>query len=203
MTWRIFAHPGAWVGAVVLLCTAPALAAGAGESGTSPGMKFFWEVLNLAILVGAIIYLGRRGIRDFFTDLRKGIRNELDKAAQLLSDAEDRYATWEAKLAGLDEELQKIRETEQRRVKQERTHILEEARLNAQRIAENATAQVERELRRAEEELRKEASELAVEMAARFLNEQVGDDDRKRLMDEFIARVEQTPANNEEGMQSE
>ena len=203
MTWRIFAHPGAWVGAVVLLCTAPALAAGAGESGTSPGMKFFWEVLNLAILVGAIIYLGRRGIRDFFTDRRTGIRNELDQAAQLLSDAEDRYATWEAKLAGLDEELQKIRETEQRRVKQERTHILEEARLNAQRIAENATAQVERELRRAEEELRKEASELAVEMAARFLNEQVGDDDRKRLMDEFIARVEQTPANNEEGMQSE
>ncbi len=203
MTWRIFAHPGAWVGAVVLLCAAPALAAGAGESGTSPGMKFFWEVLNLAILVGAIIYLGRRGIRDFFTDRRTGIRNELDQAAQLLSDAEDRYATWEAKLAGLDEELQKIRETEQRRVKQERTHILEEARLNAQRIAENATAQVERELRRAEEELRKEASELAVEMAARFLNEQVGDDDRKRLMDEFIARVEQTPANNEEGMQSE
>lgn len=203
MTWRNFTHPGVWVGAVVLLCAAPALAAGGGETGTSPGMKFFWEVLNLLILVGAIIYLGRRGIQDFFADRRTGIRNELDQAAQLLSDAEDRYATWEAKLAGLDEDLQKIRETEKRRVKQERTHILEEARLNAQRIAENATAQVERELRRAEEELRKEASELAVEMAARFLNEQVGDDDRNRLMDEFITRVEQTPASNEGGVSSE
>ena len=114
MNWRKYPHWEIWVGVAVLLCAVPALAAGGDESGSSPGMKFFWEVLNLLILVGAIIYLGRRGIQDFFTDRRTGIRNELDQAAQLLSDAEDRYATWEAKLAGLDEDLQKIRETEKR-----------------------------------------------------------------------------------------
>lgn len=182
----------------VLLLASPVLAAGDGEAG-SPGMKFFWEVLNLLLLLGAIIYLGRRGIRDYFADRRTGIRNDLDQAAQLLADAEDRYATWEGKLADLDNELRKIRETEQRRVKQERAHILEEARQNAQRIAENAGTLVDRELRRAEESLREEASQLAVEMAARILSEQVNDQDRARVMDEFISRVEQMPANDGTG----
>ena len=186
------------VGASALLIAAPAQAASGGEGGAD-WERFFWEVMNLALLVGVIIYLGRRGIRDYFTNRRIGIRNELDQAAQLLKDAEERYATWEAKLADLESELQKIRETEQLRVKQERGHILEEARLNAERIAENATVLVDRELRRAEEALRQEASELAVEMAARYLSERVSDEDRKRLMDEFIARVEETPASNGAG----
>ncbi|MFP8874944.1 MAG: hypothetical protein VCB42_10600 [Myxococcota bacterium] len=185
-------------GPAALLTAAPALAAGDAEGGSDWGI-FFWELLNLALLIGAIIYLGRRGIRDYFTNRRIGIRNDLDQATQLLKEAEDRYATWEAKLADLDSELQKIRETEQRRVKQERGHLLEEARLNAERIAENASALVERELRRAEESLRREASELAVEMAARYLSERVNDDDRKRLMDEFITRVEETRASDGAG----
>ena len=142
-----FAKCGLLVAIAVVLAS-PVLAAA--DGGMSPGVKFFWEVVNLVLILGAIVYLGRRGIREVFANRRTGIRNELDQAAQLLKDAEDRYATWEAKLAGLDEELQKIRETEQRRVKQERAHILEEARVSAQRIAENATAQVDRELRRAE-----------------------------------------------------
>ena len=69
----------------------------------------------------------------------------------------------------------------------------------AERIAENATVLVDRELRRAEEALRQEASELAVEMAARYLSERVSDEDRKRLMDEFITRVEETPASDGAG----
>ena len=49
---------------------------------------------------------------------------------------------------------------------------------------------VEQELRRAQKELREEASSLAIELAAQILEQQVGEPDRDRLMDEFISRVE-------------
>jgi F0F1-type ATP synthase membrane subunit b/b' len=40
--------------------------------------------------------------------------------------------------------------------------------------------------------LRDEASDLAVELAAEMLREQVTANDRERLLEEFIQRIEQT-----------
>ena len=80
-----------------------------------------------------------------------------------------------------------------RRAEAEREAILADAQVAAERIHRNAVATVEQELRRAQSELRREASELAVELAANLLRDRVRDDDRSRLMDEFISSVEQSP----------
>lgn len=178
------------LGLVVLVATlvvaGPALAAGGGN----PWVKFSWEVANLLILIGVIVYFARTPIKQFFAERREGIRGDLSSAAQVLADAEARFAQWQEKMSELDAELEKIRSTELRRVEQERQRILEEAQEIAERIKRDAAIAVEREQRRAQVALQKEAGVLAVDMAAQILREQMANDDRARLVDEFIARVE-------------
>jgi F-type H+-transporting ATPase subunit b len=71
--------------------------------------------------------------------------------------------------------------------------LLADARAAAERIRSDAANAVDHEVRRAQANLRAEASQLAVELAAGILREQVTTQDRDRLIDEFIARIERTP----------
>lgn len=176
--------------ALVLLAT-PALAGEGGEGGGSG--EFVYHAVNLLILLAVLFYFARKPVRAFFSDRHSAIRGELDEAARLRKEAEQRFAKWQRKLVDLERELEEIRTTARERAATEREHILADARAAAERTRRDATAAIEREVRRARVALREEASDLAVEAAAGMLREQVGPADRERLVDEFIARIESAP----------
>jgi F-type H+-transporting ATPase subunit b len=159
----------------LVLRAGPALAAGGEEHGGG-GEGLLWPLLNFALLVGVLFFLTRKPIQAFFAERRRGIQTELDQAADLQRQAEE------------------IRRLGRERAEAEREQILADARESAARIERTARSAIEQELRRARESLRDEASDLAVDLASGLLRERVTDADRDRLLDEFIARVEQTPA---------
>jgi F-type H+-transporting ATPase subunit b len=175
----------------VCLTAVPSLAAGGGEEG---GSGLFFPILNFVLLIAVLIYFVRQPAQAYFSDRRDRIADELRTAAQLKKDAEERYAKWQRRLADLETELESIRETSLERAATEREHILADARATADRIRRDASTAIEQELRRARNRLREEASDLAVELAEGILREQVTTTDRDRLLDEFIARVESSAA---------
>jgi len=177
---------------LVLASSAPAAASG-GEGGGGLG-DLFWPALNLAILLGALAYFGRRPIQDFFASRQGRIRGELDAAARALAEAESLHADSQRKLTALDAEMARIRDQARQRAESEREHLLAEASAAAERIRADAHAVVDQELRRAREELRREAAELAIEIAAETLRARVTDADRSRLVDEFIETIERSGA---------
>jgi len=179
-------------GLLALASSAPAAASG-GEGGGGLG-DLVWPALNLAILLGALVYFGRQPVRDFFASRKGRIQGELDAAARALAEAESRYADWQRKLTVLDAEMTRIREQARQRAESEREHILADASAAAERIRGDARAAVDQELRRAREELRREAAELAIEIAAETLRARVTDADRSRLVDEFIETIERSGA---------
>jgi F-type H+-transporting ATPase subunit b len=172
----------------LLLAAAPAWAEGGHEGG---GEGLLFPILNFALLIGVLIYFTRKPVQQFFAERRRAIQRELEQAADLQRQAEERYAKWQRRLLDLERELEEIRSLGRERAEAEREQILADARAGAARIEREAAAAIEQELRRARERLRAEASELAVELASGLLREQVTDSDRDRLVDEFIARVEQ------------
>ena len=172
-----------------LVLAVPAAAAGGG-GGENHLKEFAYELGNLILLVGVIVYFARKPIQNFFGDRREKIRSDIGEATQILADAEARLSQWQERMSELDAEIEKIRATERRRAEREREKILEEAQQSAERIQREAGTAVEREVRRAQEELRREAAELALEMAETLLRERMGDADQSRLVEEFIARVE-------------
>jgi F-type H+-transporting ATPase subunit b len=176
---------------VMALVLRPSGALAAGDGGGASDL--IWQALNLAIVLGVLIYFARKPIVEFFAGRRAQIKGDLDSAAELLSQAEARNAEIQRKLVDLQSEVEEIRETSRRRAEEESERILAEARKSAERIRSDASAAVDQELNRAQRELRKEAANLALELAGEILREQVNEPDRERLVDEFITRVEPGP----------
>lgn len=175
---------------VLALAGRAAAATGGGEENAAEDLLY--RLLNLAILLGVLIYFGRKPIRKFFADRRTQVRDSLKAAADLRRQAEERYSQWQRRLAELEGEVASIREASRERAEREREQIVADARAAAERIKKDARSAVDQEIRRAKEKLRQEASELAVELAADILREQVTPQDRERLFDEFIQRIERT-----------
>jgi F-type H+-transporting ATPase subunit b len=180
------------VALLVLLVATPALAAGGGEE--EGHQSLLWPLLNFALLIAVLVYVARKPIQSFFAERRRTIHDDLEQSAELQRQAEERHAKWQRRLVELERELDEIRRLGRDRADAEREQILADARESAARIERTARSAIDQELRRAREQLRDEASDLAVELAAGLLGERVTDADRDRLVDEFIARVEQPPA---------
>jgi F-type H+-transporting ATPase subunit b len=185
VTKRI-AQAAAWL----LLVAAPAWASG-GEEGGHESLR--WPAVNFLLLIGALVYFARKPVQTYFADRRRAIGDELERSAELQRQAEERHARWQRKLVDLERELEEIRRLGRERAEAEREQILADARAGAERIARTARSAIDMELRRARASLREEASQLAVELASGLLRDRVTDADRDRLLDEFIARVEQSP----------
>ena len=114
--------------AAVCLCGAlapgSALAAG-GESGAG---ILFWQALNLTILFAVLWFFARKPLVAWFRERRDRIEGEVESAAKLQREAEERHAHWQRKLAELAGELEEIRRTARGRAETERERILEDAR---------------------------------------------------------------------------
>ena len=172
----------------LLLLLLPSSAWAASEGGA---MDLVWRVVNLVILFAVLYAVARKPIQAFFADRRDSIHGDVQEAAKLRKEAEERYARWQRQLADLDEELEGIRRVSAQRAAAERERILADATAAGERIRNDAHTAVEQELRRAREELREEAADLAIELAGGMLRDQVSEADRARLIDEFIGEVDQ------------
>jgi len=172
-----------------LLLAAPTFASEGGENGG--GSHFFWEWLNLLTLVAVLFFLARKPVMSYLADRRARIESDLASASKLLGDAEASLADWNARAARLDDEAAEIRRAARDAAEHERERILTDARAVAERIQRDAHSALERELQRARARLRTEVGDLAIELAEKLLREQVQGADRARLVDEFVAHLEQ------------
>jgi F-type H+-transporting ATPase subunit b len=172
----------------LLLLLAASPAAASVEGGGL--MDFVWEAGNLLLLLGVLIYLGRKPVLNYMSERRQRIQDNLANSERLLREAEARLAEWKERAAKLDVEIEELRQMARERAEQERLQILEDARATAERIKRDAASGVDREVERAKQALRDEAADLSVELAGKLLQEHVSDGDRDRLLDEFVAEIE-------------
>jgi F-type H+-transporting ATPase subunit b len=172
----------------LVLFALPAFAAGGGEG---PGAKeLMWQAVNLILLLGVLVAVGRKPMGAYFAERRAQIQGDIKNADQLLADSKKQFSEWQGKIVELEREMETIREETRQRAQDERQQIVAAAHDSADRIKADAVAAIDQELRRAHVELREEAANLAVDLAAKMIAEQVDDRDRDRLLDEFITRVE-------------
>ena len=177
---------------VFLVLLAPALALAAEESGAHES-SLLWHAINLALVVGVIGYFARTPIRTYMAERRQNIEAGIEAARRELSQAKDRLAACDERMASLDREIEEIHRSVRAQAETECERLLADARVAAERIRRDAQTAVEQESRRAREDLRNEAAEMAVRLAGDLLKRQVTDADRARLVDEFVERVESSP----------
>lgn len=183
------------LGAALLAAPAVAIAAGGGEhGGEGHGGNALWHALNLILLVGVLVYVGRKPLQAFFSGRRREIETNLQRSAALLAESESRLGEWNRRMQRLDQEVEEIRQGARERAAAERDRILADAQVAAERVRRDAGAAIEQETRRARNELRQEATALALDLASDLLRQRMTAEDRARLVDEFIQKIESPPA---------
>lgn len=148
-----------------------------------------FTVANFAIFLFVMRWAARTPLRDFLANRRRQVVASMAEAARLKEEAECLKRDYEAKAAQLDQaradliaEIRSIAEADRARALVAAAEAAERLRRDAERTAQS-------DLERAREELRAEAALLAQQLAVDEVRRRLTDDDRRRLLAEFLSKV--------------
>ena len=152
--------------------------------------KIAFHALNLAILVGLLLWLAGGKIKDALNNRATGIRVELDSAAKAKAEAQERFEALQSRLDSLDSQIKEMRVEAEAAAEQEREAIAARAERDANMLRENAQRSIRDEVARARAELRREAVGLAVELAGEQLRAQITTERQAGLTSQFLNTVQ-------------
>lgn len=182
------------------VCTLILVAAGAtvlfaaegghGETETWTPMLQFARVINFLILFGLLYYLLRNPLSNFFSERKSQIQKDLEEAKQRREEAERTLKDYEQKLADMEQELDRMRSELKKAADAESEKIVANADRMAEGMVEAAKLAAEQEVRKAKSQLRNESVEMAVQMAEALIKEKITDEDRKRIVEDYLSKAE-------------
>lgn len=182
------------VNLLILLAPALALAAehGGGHHDIEVPKTVIYQVINVVILVGGLIYFTKDGIVAFFAGRKTAYLEAAQKSAFAREQAEKEFVDIKNKIANLDntrqEQLKKAKDHAEDLKKQ----ITEEAAQVSKRIKEEAELTAKLEVQRAQRDLRSQLLNDSVEAARIVLTKDIGSSDQQKLQKEFINHIEVT-----------
>ncbi|MGB9616975.1 MAG: hypothetical protein ACPL7J_06590 [Desulfomonilaceae bacterium] len=167
-----------------------AYAAGHGEGASQwDAWMLLWRVINTVALIILLVYVLKKPLKTFFSERRTRIARELDEAREQRNRAERTIQEYKVKLAGMEAELQKMRAELRKSAETEKEKVLANAERMANAMVESAKVAAEQELRNAKIALKNEAVELAVQLAEALIRERINEDDRKRIVEDYLVKV--------------
>lgn len=155
-----------------------------------PGLEL-WKFLNLAIFIGAAIYLHRRFGRPLGEALRsrrESIKRELQKAREEKEIALRKLAEVEARIKNLDNEVKTVREQVKAEAEAERERIKASTQAEMTKMQQQAQREIESAAKAAKQELRQFAATESAMLAEQAIRREIRTEDDKRII---AASVEQ------------
>jgi F-type H+-transporting ATPase subunit b len=173
------------MGTILILATEAAE-----EKGFGLNLDIFeTNLINLAILVGLLVYFGSKVLGKILSDRKS-------KIAQAISEAEDRQKKAEAALAEQQKNLAQAQATAERvrkeadgRAQAAKAAIATQTEKDIERLKETAAQDLSSEQARVISELRQRIVALAMERAEAQLKEQLNDSTQQTLIERSIAQL--------------
>ena len=172
----------AWL--LLLTCT-PALAQEGDSGGTSP-TEWIFRWLNFAIVFGAILYFAVKKGGPYFRANADAIGEKIAEGARAKEAAEKRRQEIDAKMAGLDAEVSRLRAEAKRDADAEAKRLRALAREEAERIERTAQAEIAAAERAAQLEVKAAAARMALERAEGQLRDELTAPTEARLFQAFV-----------------
>lgn len=178
---------------LALLVTGLAYAAGGG--GGHEAAVRGWEatdtyrVLNFTVLAVAVFMAARKPVAEALSARIKGIKDELEALEAEKSEAEKTLAGYNAKLASLESEGEKIVEQYIAQGEAAKKKILEEAASAAGKLEEQASRNIAHEFNNAKMKLQEEVVSQALVKAEALVKKSITAKDQDKLVDEYLNKV--------------
>jgi F-type H+-transporting ATPase subunit b len=142
--------------------------------------------LNFLIVAGGLGYLFKKLFVPFLQERRQLIREDMDRSARVLAEADQRLQVVEGKLHKLDEELASLRQAAFRESVAERERIEQAAQAEAKKIVAATEQEIESAIKAARQQLKRYATELAVGVAEKKIRAALTPQSEQRLLQSFV-----------------
>jgi F-type H+-transporting ATPase subunit b len=174
---------------LLLAAVSPVLAAAAEGSSPWTTSMLLWRVVNTVALVALLVWALKKPLVTFFKDRKTQIEKDLAEAKEQRDRALQLIKEYEQKIAGMQQELDKMRADLRKAAGAESEKVVANAERLSATMVETARLTAEQEVRKAKITLKNEAVDLAVQMAEALIREKINEDDRKRIVEDYLAKV--------------
>ena len=147
------------------------------------------NLINLGILIGLLLFYGRKFIGNILSDRRAKIEQEIKDAETRAQDSAAALADAQQKLAQAQAEAEKIRKNAEETAKKAKESILSQAGQEVERIKAAASQELDSEQAKVIAELRQRIATLAIERVESQLRERLDDSAQTQLVDRFVAQL--------------
>ena len=151
--------------------------------------KMTWRIINSLVLLAALWYLLNKPIATFFRERKAQIAKDLEDAKLQREKAERTLKDYEAKMAGMEQEIDRLKAELKKSAAAESEKVLANADRMAATMVESAKLAAEQEVRKAKVSLQTESVDLAVELAEALIREKINNDDQKKIVEEYLSKV--------------
>ncbi len=192
---RLIGIATAVVGVTVILMTAGTFAWASGGEGHGGGHAVGWQatdwyrVMNFAVLAIALFIVLRKPASQALNSRIKGIAQELETLEAKKAEVEKQLADYNASLARLDEEAEKIIAGYIRQGEEAKARILKEAEAAAEKLKEHAQKNIAHQFEQAKITLQQQVVEKALARAEQLIKEKISAEDQHRLVGEYLDKV--------------
>lgn len=166
------------------------------EEKKEPPHELLYKTINFLILFGALGYILRKPMGDFFSSRSASIQKALDEGRKALEASQSQLKIVEEKLRGLEAEIAEFKASATREMEAERQRLQQTNAEEAARILESARAQTDTAVRGAKVELKNYAALKSVALAEELIRARLDDSGRKRLVTQFVATLESKERKN-------
>jgi F-type H+-transporting ATPase subunit b len=180
---------------VLLWATVAVASSGGGGNTSTPGelllsKGFFFQLLNFAILVTALFFIGRKPLREMFVGRTKEIADGIEEARVAREGAQEALKEVQARFDAKDAEIKKMIEAGRVAGEQEKERLVSEGERMSAKLIEQARTGIELEMKQASDTLRAEAAALALELAEQKIKSEMSDSEQKVLFEEALGKLE-------------
>jgi len=190
-TQRSLLHCLALLTTTILPVAAQASGGEGHEAHGIPVKPLIFAAINFVILVLILGYFLRKPVVEFFSTRAALIGKDINESREMKEAAQQKFADYEARMKGIEKEMQDLVGELKRDGQLERDRLLAIAEEQVVAIKDTSQRIMAQELRRAKEDLKQEAVALAAEMAEELLKKNLTADDQQRIVRQYIHKVEQ------------
>ncbi len=156
---------------------------------TAQYKDFFWRTVNFIALMVILIKFLAKPIGNSISGRQQHVKEELDDLQAKRDEAERSYKEFEARLAGMEKEMDSVVEKAVAQAENEKIRIIKDAERMAEDIKRQAKAAVQAELVKTRRMLRNEVADQAAAMAEELIVKNLTPADQVAITEQYLDRV--------------
>lgn len=150
---------------------------------------FETNLINLAILIGIVVYFGRKVLGQILSERRAKIAQAIQEAEARQKKAAATLSEQQQKLAQAQASAERIRKEAEERTRSAKDAIMSQAAKDIQRLKDTAAQDLSSEQERVIAELRRRIAAMAMERAETQIKAQLNDSTQQTLIERSIAQL--------------